>query len=114
MHDPDRLGRRMRTGKRSAISCSPTGPVGGGTVRRQLGRSSRSPGLDKMSENMPQRPHVPRNSGSYGTWMLQVLFAPEEARFPYCQQPMDKAKHTIFDCSHWESMRLAVNGFIGN
>jgi len=72
-----------------------------------------------MGEKTPQRSHVPRNSGSYGTWMLRRYYLLRrkrafDAACPYCQHTMGTAEYIIFDCPLWESMRLTVNGFIGN
>ncbi|XP_025206932.1 uncharacterized protein LOC112602826 [Melanaphis sacchari] len=32
----------------------------------------------------------------------------------YCQHPEDTAKHTIFNCPYWDSLRLPVKMFVGN
>ncbi|KAL4092451.1 hypothetical protein QTP88_026952 [Uroleucon formosanum] len=51
--------------------------------------------------------------GCFRYYLHRMKRAPDAACL-YCQHPEDTAEHTIFDCAHWDPLRLPVKMFVGN
>ncbi|KAL4126924.1 hypothetical protein QTP88_011122 [Uroleucon formosanum] len=51
--------------------------------------------------------------GCFRYYLHRMKRAPDAACL-YCQHPEDTAEHTIFDCVHWDPLRLPVKMFVGN
>ncbi|KAL4121742.1 hypothetical protein QTP88_014193 [Uroleucon formosanum] len=47
-------------------------------------------------------------------YYLHRMKRASDAACLYCQHPEDTAEHTIFDCVHWDPLRLPVKMFVGN
>ncbi|KAL4134845.1 hypothetical protein QTP88_006546 [Uroleucon formosanum] len=51
--------------------------------------------------------------GCFRYYLHRMKRAPDAACL-YCQHPEDTAEHMIFDCAHWDPLRLPVKMFVGN